>query len=225
MMKLNLKYIAASALTALALASTATADDASERYVAENANAVLHTLNDPALDAESRTETFASYMDQFTDLDAVSNFVIGRYARTFTETELTEYRAAFRDYALAVYESELDRYRGESVEVTGSYDRTPRDSIVNTRIPREDGQAMDVRWRVLNRDGQYQVVDVALNIEGNLLWLAIEQRAQFLALLDRTNGSADALIAKIRDMTSDLESSREVDSAFDALDTAETASN
>ena len=46
MMKLNLKYIAASALTALALTSTATADDASERYVAENANAVLHTLND-----------------------------------------------------------------------------------------------------------------------------------------------------------------------------------
>lgn len=225
MMKLNLKYMAASALGALALAGAATADDASERYVAENANNVLQTLNDPALDADSRTAAFERYMDQFTDLNAVSNFVIGRYARTFSDTELEEYREAFRAYALAVYESELDRYRGERVEVTGSYDRTPRDSIVNTRIPREDGQAMDVRWRVLNRDGKYQVVDVALNIEGNLLWLAIEQRAQFLALLDRTNGSADALISKIREMTSDLESSREVDSAFDALETSGAPSN
>lgn len=221
-MKPNLKHLAGSALATLMLAGAAQADDASERYVADNANTVLQTLNDPVLDAASRTAAFANYMDQFTDLDAVSNFVIGRYARTFTETELEDYRTAFRDYALAVYENELDRYRGERVEVTGSYDRTPRDSIVNTRIPREDGQAMDVRWRVLNRNGQYQVVDVALNIEGNLLWLAIEQRAQFLALLDRTNGSATALIAKIREMTADLESDRGVESSFDALQT-ETA--
>ena len=216
-MKTTLKQITACALGALALAGAATADDASERYVAENANTVLQTLNDPALDADSRTEAFERYMDQFTDLNAVSNFVIGRYARTFTDTELADYRAAFRAYALAVYENELDR-----LEVTGSYDRTPRDSIVNTRIPREGGQAMDVRWRVLNRDGEYQVVDVALNIEGNLLWLAIEQRAQFLALLDRPNGSATALIAKINEMTGDLQSARGMDSSFDAL-AAETA--
>ena len=66
---------------------------------------------------------------------------------------------------------------------------------------------MDVRWRVLTRDGKYQVVDVALNLDGNLIWLAIEQRAQFLALLDRSNGSADALIEKIESMKRNLEAS------------------
>ncbi|MEL6956869.1 MAG: ABC transporter substrate-binding protein [Pseudomonadota bacterium] len=212
------RLIAASAGAAL-IAGAAFADAATETYVEENANEVLRTLNDPSLDAEARTAAFERYMDQFTDLNAVSNFVIGRYARTFDEAELAEYRAAFRTYALAVYENELDRYRGESVEVIGSFDRTPRDSIVNTRIPREGGPAMDVRWRVLNRGGDYQVVDVALNIEGNLLWLAIEQRAQFLALLDRTNGSSEALIAKIREMTDTLESKRNFESSFDALET------
>jgi len=212
--------LAATAASAVMLAGAAFADARTEAYVEENANEVLRTLNDPSLDAEDRTEAFARYMDQFTDLDAVSNFVIGRYARQFSETELADYRQAFRTYALAVYENELDRYRGESVEVIGSFDRTPRDSIVNTRIPREGGPAMDVRWRVLNRDGEYQVVDVALNIEGNLIWLAIEQRAQFLALLDRTNGSSEALIAKIREMTDTLESRRDFESSFDGLDTA-----
>jgi len=212
--------LAATAAGAAMLAGAAFADARTEAYVEENANEVLRTLNDPSLDAEDRTEAFARYMDQFTDLDAVSNFVIGRYARQFSETELADYRQAFRTYALAVYENELDRYRGESVEVIGSFDRTPRDSIVNTRIPREGGPAMDVRWRVLSRDGEYQVVDVALNIEGNLIWLAIEQRAQFLALLDRTNGSSDALIAKIREMTDTLESRRDFESSFDGLDTA-----
>jgi len=212
--------LAATAASAVMLAGAAFADARTEAYVEENANEVLRTLNDPELDAEDRTEAFSRYMDQFTDLDAVSNFVIGRYARQFSQAELADYREAFRTYALAVYENELDRYRGERVEVIGSFDRTPRDSIVNTRIPREGGPAMDVRWRVLNRDGEYQVVDVALNIEGNLIWLAIEQRAQFLALLDRTNGSSEALIAKIREMTDTLESRRDFESSFDGLDTA-----
>lgn len=205
------KLAALTAVSGLALTGAAFADQATERYVEENANIVLDTLNNPELSQEERTAAFEDYMDQFTDLNAVSNFVIGRYAREFSQEELARYRNAFRTYALAVYENELDRYRGERVEVIGSHDRTPRDSIVNTRIPREDGQAMDVRWRVLNRDGEYQVVDVALNIEGNLLWLAIEQRAQFIALLDRTNGSSEALIDKIEEMTADLEASRRAD--------------
>ena len=57
---------------------------------------------------------------------------------------------------------------------------------------------------MLNRKGKLQVVDVAVNFDGNLLWLAIEQRAQFLDLLDRTNGSADALVSKLNELTDDL---------------------
>ena len=79
---------------------------------------------------------------------------------------------------------------------------------MNTVIRRDDGKDMDVRWRVLLRKGQYQVVDVALNLDGNLIWLGIEQRAQFLALLDRTNGSAQALIDKIQGMKQKLENEK-----------------
>ncbi len=182
------------------------ADKATEDYVEENANIVLDSLNDPALDGEARTDAFAGYMEKFTDINLVSNFAIGKYVRQFTPAELERYRGAFRTYALAVYEQQLDQYRGENVVVLGSVDRSARDSIVNTRVRHADGHETDVRWRVLNRNDEYQVVDVALNIDGNLIWLAIEQRAQFLALLDRTNGSADALISKIEEMTQKLRS-------------------
>lgn len=209
----GLKWMIAAGVSAALMAGTALADARTEAYVEKNANRVLDTLNDPELDAEARTENFSEYMNEFTDLKAVSNFVIGRYAKQFSQAELERYREAFREYALAVYENELDQYRGESVEVQGSVDRSPRDSIVNTRIPRADGRAMDVRWRVLDRGDEYQVVDVALNIDGNLIWLAIEQRAQFLSLLDRTNGSVDALIDKIEDMTRSLEADKRAGTA------------
>lgn len=206
MKRLTSPVIALAAFAALAL--PAMADAKTEAYVQKNASDVLASLNDPTLNADQRTAKFNAYMDQFTDMEAVANFAIGKYARRFTPEDLARYQKVFREYALAVYESELDAYRGEAVQVKDSVDRSDKDSIVNTVIKRDDGKDMDVRWRVLTRDGKYQVVDVALNIDGNLIWLAIEQRAQFLALLDRTNGSADALIDKINEMKRNLASRR-----------------
>ena len=206
MKRLTQPAIAFAALAALAL--PAFADAKTEAYVQKNASEVLASLNDPSLDAQERTAKFNAYMDEFTDMEAVANFAIGKYARRFTETELAEYHKVFREYALAVYEHELDAYRGEAVVVKNSVDRSDTDSIVNTVIKRYDGKDMDVRWRVLTRDGEYQVVDVALNLDGNLIWLGIEQRAQFIALLDRTNGSAQQLIDKIDGMTAKLMSEK-----------------
>jgi len=111
---------------------------------------------------------------------------------------------------LAVYEFYFHEYRGRDVKVIGSTDRNARDSIVDTEIVRADGQELEVRWRVLNRGGNYQVVDVALNAEGNLIWLAIEQQAQFLSILDQNNGSVDALNRKIESMTDELVAQRPV---------------
>ncbi|WP_300420491.1 ABC transporter substrate-binding protein [uncultured Hyphomonas sp.] len=207
-MKRYYRYFALAGAAVLMLAPTSQADAKTESYVQENASDVLASLNDPSLDSEERTEKFNTYMDEFTDMTAVSNFAIGKYARRFSEDELARYRKVFREYALAVYENELDAYRGEAVIVKDSVDRSATDSIVNTVIKRQDGKDMDVRWRVLTRDGKYQVVDVALNLDGNLIWLAIEQRAQFLALLDRSNGSAEALIEKIESMKRKLETEK-----------------
>ena len=206
MKRLTSPAIALAALAALAL--PAFSDTKTEAYVQTNASEVLASLNDPSLNAEERTAKFNAYMDEFTDMKAVANFAIGKYARRFTPQELQDFHRVFREYALAVYEHELDAYRGEEVVVKNSVDRSENDSIVNTVIKRYDGQDMDVRWRVLTRNGKYQVVDVALNLDGNLIWLGIEQRAQFIALLDRTNGSASQLINKISGMTEKLEAEK-----------------
>ena len=201
-------------LSATMLAFTAFpafADTQTEEYVRSNANDVLASLNAPGLTAEERRAQFQTYMDEFANLDAVAKFVIGKYAKRFSAEEMDAYLATFREYALAVYEFYLNEYRGRDVKVVGSTDRNARDSIVDTEIVRADGQELEVRWRVLNRGGEYQVVDVALNAEGNLIWLAIEQQAQFLSILDQNNGSSDALIAKINSMTEDLVSQRPAD--------------
>ena len=197
------KWILSAGLLAFT-AMPAFADAETEEYVRTNANDVLASLNAPGLTPEERREQFQTYMDEFTNLDAVAKFVIGKYSRRFTPEELERYLTAFRSYALVVYEFYFNEYRGRDVKVTGSTDRNARDSIVDTEIVRADGQELEVRWRVLNRGGEYQVVDVALNAEGNVIWLAIEQQAQFLSILDQNNGSVDALIETIDGMKAEL---------------------
>lgn len=201
------KWIISASMLAFA-AVPAFADEATEEYVRVNANEVLASLNAPGQTDDERRAQFQFYMDEFTNLDAVAKFVIGRYSKRFSPEEMDLYLTTFRNYALVVYEFYFNEYRGQDVKVMGSTDRNPRDSIVDTEIVRADGQELEVRWRVLNRGGKYQVVDVALNAEGNLIWLAIEQQAQFLSILDQNNGSVDALIAKINSMTAELEAER-----------------
>lgn len=204
------KWILSAAMLAFT-ALPAFADTQTEEYVRSNANDVLASLNTPGLSAAERRVQFQTYMDEFANLDAVAKFVIGKYAKRFSDEEMEAYLATFREYALVVYEFYFNEYRGRDVKVVGSTDRNARDSIVDTEIVRADGQELEVRWRVLNRGGKYQVVDVALNAEGNLIWLAIEQQAQFLSILDQNNGSSDALIAKINSMTDDLVAQRPSD--------------
>lgn len=197
------KWILSASLLAFT-AMPAFADAKTEEYVRTNANEVLASLNAPGLTPAERRVQFQTYMDEFTNLDAVAKFVIGKYSKRFTPEEMERYLAAFRDYALVVYEFYFNEYKGRDVKVLGSTDRNPRDSIVDTEIVRADGQELEVRWRVLNRGGEYQVVDVALNSDGNLIWLAIEQQAQFLSILDKNNGSVDALISRINAETAKL---------------------
>ncbi len=202
------KWLIAAVMIAFS-AAPGFADTQTEEYVRANANDVLHSLNAGDLDVDGRRLAFQQYMDEFTNLNAIAKFTIGKYSRRFTPEELEAYIDSFRTYSLAVYEFYFNEYRGRDVEVTGSIDRNAHDSIVDTQIVRADGQKLEVRWRVLNRGGKYQVVDVALNADGNLIWLAIEQQAQFIAILDKNNGSADALIEKINGMTADLLAQRD----------------
>lgn len=203
-MSRSLKQAFAITLMSIGLAMPSWADAKSEAFVLENATLVLEALNDPSLDTAARTEKFGEYMKEFSNLNRISSFVIGKYSRRFSDEEKARYRTAFRAYSLAAYETQFDQYRGSTVDVTSSTDRNERDSIVTSIIQPADGDALELHWRVLTRNDRQEVVDIGLNADGNLLWLAIEQRAQFLDLLDRNHGSADALISKLEELTVDL---------------------
>lgn len=219
MMKTIMKALILSAgLSSLAL--PAFSDEATESYVGKNAAMALETLNDASLTGPERRLAFNELMTQFTDLDYIVLTVLDRYYRQFSEAELKEFTEAFHEYALATYEAQLDRYRGNAITVVSSKDypksaKTSTFSDVTTVIDLPDSQkGLTVIWRVVEFQPNskyaevfgtgYKVTDVGLDLDGGLLWLAQNQKQQFQAILGRNGGKADALIARVREMTEEL---------------------
>ena len=91
---------------------------------------------------------------------------------------------------MSSFEDQREKFRDAEITVTGSKDRTPTDSIVETRVVRPGEAPQTVRWRVIEKNGDWRVVDV--EVLG--LWLAIEQRAQIAAIMDRPRATIDDAI-------------------------------
>lgn len=176
-----------------------------ERYVQENANNALRTLGDRSLPTAQRRQLFDQLMAQFADMPRIANFVLGRYSAALRQDAAlrSEWNRTFQEYAVAVYEDQLQAFNGSTIRVTNSVEREPgRDVIVHSEMrPRSGGASMQVQWRLLRSGNGWKVVDVALAPEGNQIWLAQQQQQDFLAQLGRSNGDIRALMSSLRTQT------------------------
>jgi len=196
MMKSFMMALAIMIAAPFAQAQTTTAEQA-ETFVQTEANTVIDTLSAMQAgetDMARVREDFRARIDELADVDRISNFVLGRYRRTASEDDLNAFRAAFREYAIGVYEHELGAYAGQRLEVTGSVVRRPGDYIIQSRVfGGPGGQEFDVNWRILERDGALKAVDV--EVFG--VWLAQTQREQILAVIGNNRGDVAAATAML----------------------------
>jgi phospholipid transport system substrate-binding protein len=173
-------------------------DPSAEQFVQAGAQRVISVLADRGLSEAQKAATFHRAIDELADVPKITNFVLGKYARTITPSQRAQFAPAFRSYAESVYRGRLNDYQGESVRVTGSTVRKPGDVIVNTQISGGQlSQPVSVSWRVLGRPGAWKVVDV--QFKG--VWLAITQQQDFVSTIDNAHGDIGVLISRLqRDM-------------------------
>jgi phospholipid transport system substrate-binding protein len=178
-----------------------------EQYVQVNANGALQMLAQRS-SVQEREQAFSGLMARFADLPRIATFVLGRYAGQLRADPALrqEWFAVFQDYSYAVYEDQLDRYRGNTITITGSIERTAgQDVVVQTVVvPRGQSRPLPVNWRMYRAGNAWKVVDVSLVLEGNEVWLAQQQQRDFLAQLDRTRGDIRALITSVRAATAQM---------------------
>lgn len=181
-----------------AWSQTTSAADA-EAFVQGNASAVIDTLqalHDGERELASVREEFRTRIETLADIDRITNFVLGRYRRTASESDLEAFRETFRAYAISVYEAELTNYAGQTLTVTGSIVRREGDYVVRSEVTGgPDGRVYEVNWRVLENDqGELHVLDA--EVFG--IWLAQTQREQILAIIGDNRGQVSAATQALR---------------------------
>jgi phospholipid transport system substrate-binding protein len=194
--------VAACIVAAAAILTSAPAIAASpaETYVQDNVQRGLQILNNHTIPDTQRRAEFRDFLTGLTDIRRIAVFTLGASRRTASPADVDSFVNAFRDYAVAVYESRLTQYSGQTLKVTGSSDRAPGDSHRLHGAGRSFGktagqQPIEVDFRVLNDNGKFVVIDVS--IAG--VWLAIEERDQFSAFLEQNNDNVPALVAHLND--------------------------
>jgi phospholipid transport system substrate-binding protein len=201
---LGLVGLAASALPAMA--QTAAGLSGAESYVSANVQKGLTILNNHALPEAERRDQFRDFLTSLTDIRRIAVFTLGSARRTASPAQVDSFVNAFRNYAVAVYESRLKAYAGQYLKVVGGNEHGPGDYIVRTTLvdptgkTEQQGEPIEVDFRVDGSNGRYVVIDAA--IAG--VWLALEERDQFTAFLEENNGNLGALIAHLNMLTNRL---------------------
>lgn len=154
---------------------------------------ILRTANDP-----QRKVKFRDFITQYADVRKTARFTLGNYARSTPEPDLELFIEAFKNYAIAIYESQLEKYKGESLKVQGSIENKPGDYVVKTVVQgQESSKALRIDFRLSGGNGTYKFYDIS--VEG--AWLGISQQEQFKSFLEQNHGSVSALTADLNART------------------------
>ncbi len=170
----------------------AAAANPAESFVQQNIDKGYAILN-ASLSDEQRRAQFRTFMLGLTDTRRIGMFTLGQYANGASKADLDKFTDAFIDYAVAVYESRLSKYKGQTLKVTGSSERAADDVVVNADVVNpnsSNGQPFKVGFRVRKTsDGRPIITD--MQVEG--VWLALSQRSDFTGFLQQHGGSLAAL--------------------------------
>lgn len=153
----------------------------------------VELVQDTATDLSATVDgRVADIVLRHVDERAVARFTLGRHASRLSADEVDAYEQAFETFLRRQVQRHSNQIAGVRIEVERTDQRSPRDAIVTTRVYQDDVSQV-LRWRVIERRGRWAVVD--LEFAG--IWLAIEQRAQISALLDRPGTTIEDVIAQL----------------------------
>jgi phospholipid transport system substrate-binding protein len=178
-----------------------------ETFVQENVDRGYMILNSTTYSPEQRRAEFRKFMLALTDPRRIGMFTLGQYANSAPKDQIEDFVSAFTDYAIATYETRLNKYKGQTLKVTGSLARSPDDVVVNADVVNPGNataQPIKVGFRVRKApDGRPIVTDI--QVEG--VWLALSERSDFTGYLQQHGGSISALTQLLKTQTQQMRSS------------------
>ena len=164
------------------------------RDLAERAWGLLHRAD---FDQGQRLEQLVGLLQAKTDVSLLSRLALGRHWQRLSAEQQERYEQLFSEVVMGSLARRLDQYVSgaagtvdEHLQFTTSQPVGKDDVLVRTRVRTQQGDVVDVDWRLRGREAP---VILDLIIEGASLLLT--QRSEFATVIERSD--VDGLLAEL----------------------------
>jgi phospholipid transport system substrate-binding protein len=176
---------------------TVSANDISTKahdFIKNLADKGIGFLADKKLTPEKRKEQFRALLKDNFDMKTIARFSLGPYWKTCTDAQRKEYLKLFEHMIVEVYSRRFSDYEGQKLNILKARPEGDRDAIVASAIVPASGPEIKVDWRVREKSGTFQVVDIM--VEG--VSMSLTQRADFASVIQRGGGNVETLLEHLR---------------------------
>lgn len=164
-----------------------------EEFIDGLANQVLDIVKNGDRLIKKR-DAFHAMLVANADIPAIAMFSLGRYARRLPERDRIDYYGLVAAYISHIFVTHAVSLGGDRVHVTGSMRRGDRELLVTSKVRFTNGNSLPVTWRVIRDGNKFKVFDVSVNG----IWLAIQQRSEFVSVIKRGGGDVETLLEFLR---------------------------
>lgn len=161
---------------------------AAQSFVTNLGDAAMAAIADKSTSAEAKKQTFRTLLNKDFDMATIGRFALGRFWRTATPQQQTQYLDLYQKMIVDVYTARFSKYSGQVFKVTGNRVDESGDVIVNSVVSGSGDVSVD--WRVRPKGGTYRIVDVM--VEG--ISMAVTQRNDFAGVIQRGGGDIQSLL-------------------------------
>lgn len=170
------------------------AEDAAAAVVEKTTSGVIAVLTDQKLSSDEKRKRVEDIAIGSMDFETLSKLVLARNWSRFDDAQRGEFMTLFKNHLSMTYGRNVESYKNEKVQITGSRPETGGDATVKTKIVRGGGSNdILVDYRLRQRDGSWKIIDVV--IEG--VSLVSNFRSQFQDVV--ASGGPERLLALLRD--------------------------
>ena len=171
-------------------------------FVTELGNRAIELLSSKTASEEEQERRFRHILREGFAVRKIGNFVLGRYRRSATKGEVSEFLGLFEDYIVSLYSSAFRSYSGETFVVARIVKtRSLRDTMVVAHInPDAPDGPTKVVFQVRRSNDDYKILDV--KIQG--VSMIVTQRDEFTGFIRNNGGRVAALIKALRKKTAAL---------------------
>ncbi len=153
--------------------------------------------NAESLGLEGRRKKLAPAIEQAYDIPLMAAKVLGRHWRDLSDEDKGRWVETFRQITVSTYAERFDGWSGEELLVIDATVGARDTRIVHTKIGRPNADAVDIHYRMKERQGRWRIMDVYLN--GTISELAL-RRSEYGSVI-----KADGLAVLIERLESKIE--------------------